>query len=242
MNIQQCLDRLANGELANTTFVCDDQIADTKVPYIISLLNEALLRLYSRFILKLDTVFVEMNEVRTRYELTKDHVYTKDINDIYDPKHFPCVKDYNKYIFESLDHPFTEDIIKILSVTRDDGFEYPLNDSTKMYSVFTPEFNVVQVPLPIPNAVISVEYQAKHPIITEDNLDMELELPEAFYGALFAYIAHSAYSSLQSENALAQAQKYYSTYMALLDELVTFDIGNTSYSQTNTKFYNNGWC
>ena len=241
MNIQQCLDRLANGELVNTTFVCDDQISDTKVPFIISLINEALLRLYSRFILKEDYALIELNELRTTYYLDSSHAYDLSVEKI--PKSSKvCLENYDKYIFASKDRPFTNNVIKILRVCDSSGNELPLNNSSNPLSVFTPTYNSIQIANLDIDGALAVTYQAKHPEVTIDNLEMNLELPESFYGAFFAYIANLAYSSLQTELAMASAQKYFSIYTALLDELVTYDLGNSSYSQTNTKFYKNGWC
>lgn len=240
MNLQQCLDRLAVGELANTTFVDSGKILKEKESFIISLINEALLRLYSRFVLKEDYVLIALNELTTDYVLTKEHVYSLD--EVPPISSQVCLEDYNKYIIQTKEHPFKEDIIRIIRVNSPQGITVPLNDPSNPRSVFTPSYNVVQVPLLNRDSELAISYQAKHPILTEQDLQKELELSDPFFGALFAYIAYSAYSSLQSQMATATAQKYFSTYQALLDELVTFDIASNSYSQTNTKFYTNGWC
>ena len=239
MTLQECLTKLAYGELSNLwgTSTISGEIPEDKKPLVINAINEALLRLYSRFALKENAVYVELNEHTTRYELSTKHLID-DPNESGDDS----IEECDKYLWDTPEYPFTDNIIKILDVYTTDGFRVKLNNPTSIISVYTPSFNILQVPYPKKGVVLSVSYQAKHAELSLDNLDQEIELPESLWGALTAYVAYLIHSNINTEVAIANAQKYLSIYTSIIDDVVTTDSINVTYSANNVKFFNRGWC
>ena len=240
MKVQDCINHLAVGELSNIGWLnLDSQTEfDTEdIKKIIALMNEALTRLYTKFILKTGALFVELQENKTEYILTKEH-----ISNGYDCPDHLGMPDYNKYIRPMSGKPFEDDIIKILTVTLSSGINLPLNNSSNPVSVYTPSFNVLQVPLPFSHGVLAVTYQANHFKLNEKELNKEMELPESLYGALYAYVAYLAYSNINTQEAVQNSQKYFALYTDIINDNVLMDTVNQSNSQTNVKFQMNGWC
>ena len=136
-------------------------------------------------------------------------------------------------------------IIKILSIRSSLGNKVKLNDGGReCCSVFTPVYKGIQVCHPMEGITLAVNYQAKHPTLSVD-IDLNkqyIELPETLYGALNNYVAYYIHSNMNTETAIANAQKYLTMFNSLVDEAVSSDIVNSSYSQTNTKFFERGWC
>lgn len=237
MNVQDCLNRLALAELNNSVYSIDGVITETQKKTVIAFMNEALYRLYARFLLSEQNVFIECRENITKYYLTKEHLMSptdfidcslEEIND--------------KYLYDSPEDPFSGNVLKILDVIGSDGYRYPLNNPTATFSLFTPAYNVLQVPQPSCGEVLSVSFQARHEELSADRLDQEVKLPEALLGAFYAYVAYIAYTALQTEISMASAQKYYAQYKALVDEVYATDAVNDSISCSNVRFYKNGWC
>ena len=239
MNVQECIDHLAASELSNSGWM--DLSAGTfeeqRIPQLLVLMNEALQKLYTRFLLKESALFVELQENKTEYILSKDH-----ITQGFDCEKHPGMPDYNRYIRPMSGKPFENDIIKILSVTLPNGIQLPLNNPSEQFSVYTPSYNVLQVPLPYAHGVVAVAYQANHFKLDEENLDRELELPESLYGAFFAYVAYLVYGNINTSESVQNSQKYYAMFNELLNDNLLSDAYSQSTVQTNVKFQMNGWC
>lgn len=240
MKLCDYLVQLSYAELGNLRVGKDgtgNGIKPEKIPYVVNCINEALLRLYSRFVLKTNSVMIECNEVRTRYHLNSKHSW---LNATEEDKANPEFCD--KYIVDDPEHPFTNDIIKILNVTSSEGITVPLNNHVSPISVFTPVFDVLEVPLAVPGVVLTVVYQAKHIHLDfGKNPEQELNVPESLLGALSSYVAYLVYSNMNTQEAVANAQKYLANYQAIIQENIDMDLVHASYSQDNTKFRMNGW-
>lgn len=239
MNVQECLNRLALVELNNTVYATSGTVVEMQKPVLIAFMNEALTHLYSKFLLKEESVFLECRENITKYVLTKEHLMTECVP-------IECGCDPNalndKYLFDTPESPFSGNIIKVLDVIGADGFRFALNNYTDPMSLYTPAFNVLQVPYPSCGEVLSILYQAKHERLSVNTLEQLIELPEVLNGAFFAYVAHLAYLALQSEISVATSQKFFAKYSQCIDEVVASDAINNSVSCLNIKFKKNGWC
>lgn len=202
---------------------------------IIGYLNEALIRLHSRFILKESEVLIKMFPHITNY-----HLLTKYAQSFEEPE----AEGY-AYIMDLMGEPFVEDVIKILEVWNTNSFKYPLNDPEDRWSLYTPQANLLQVPYPIGDATLSVVYQAAHPIIIVGDPDNEItgsfEIPDVLYGALRAYIAYKVFSHMNTQESTAKGQEHLVTYERICAEVVDRDLVNTSISSTNTKFEKRGF-
>lgn len=241
MILKEYLTKLAYGTLSNLwgNSTIKGEIPEDKIPLVINAINEGLLRLYTLFPLKENGLYLELNEHTTIYELTSEHIIPEGTEDSDLDSEDNC----DKYIWDFKEHPFTDDIIKILNVYTTDGFPVKLNNPSSCISIYTPTFNTLQIPNPVKGITLSIAYQAKHPILyVEDLENQEIELTPVLIGALDAYVAYIIHSNINTETAIANAQKYYTLYQTIINEILNTDAVNSSYSQNNTKFFERGWC
>lgn len=228
---------LSQQELSNTAIGGDGAgvIREQDRGKIVGYANEALLRLHSRFILKQGEVLVKMFEHITQYHLTKKYAQSQQE---------PEAEGFF-YIQDLTGEPFEEDVIKILEVWGSGGFQYPLNDPEDRWSLYTPKFNLLQVPYPVVGNALSVVYQAKHHELKVDAGDDELgsivDIPDVLYGALTAFIAYKAFSHMNTQESTAKSQEHLATYEAICAEAIDRDLVNTSISSTNTSFEKRGF-
>ena len=71
MNLSQYLTELSYKELSNLSLADSGSgtIKPEKIPFIVSCINEALLRLYTRFVLKDKTLVIELRDYLGEYHL-----------------------------------------------------------------------------------------------------------------------------------------------------------------------------
>ncbi len=235
MNLKEYLERLSWGELSNV-YIGNGGVGSIpldKIDRVVYFINEGLKRLYTRFALKKSCLFLELNEYRTQYHLSNLHAYEGPNADN---------EDCELYIRDTPENPYENDLIKIMDVYDSMGNHLPLNDHANSKSVFTPQYNILQVPFPDEGLALSIVYQASHPLLDwNKNPEQEVELPEVLMGALTAYVAYLHYSNMNTQEAVANAQKYLTQYNSILNEVVETDVVNTSYSQTNVKFNERGF-
>lgn len=128
-----------------------------------------------------------------------------------------------------------------MSVRNSCGVSLPINDQESPSSVFTPQNNVLQVPHPIPGQALSLEYQAKHPILFHSEVEVEIELPEILHSALRYYIAAKIYMHMNTQENTMKGQEHMLTYENACQNVIDNDLANSSYSFTNTRFHKKGW-
>lgn len=239
MKLNEFLKKLSYAELSNLDIGNSGKgsIPTEDIPTVVGYINDGLLRLYSRFVLKTNSLILECNEYRTRYHLSSKHSWLNAEEDDYDDPEFS-----DKYIRDDPEHPFCDDIIKILTVYSSFNKPLPLNDHGNPQSVFTPVFDILELQHTMPNLALSVVYQAKHPVLDfEVDPEQEINLPDFLFSALSAYVAYLYYGNLNTQEAIANSQKYYSQYNQLIAEAIEQDLVSSSYSETNTKFHKRGW-
>lgn len=236
MNLETLYCELAYGELSNLSMATAvvGEIAEAQKPKIVIAANEALLRLYTRFILKENDVIVEMVEGTTFYHLRKKYAEQS-----YDPSSgvYPYIRDLSREKFE-------EDVLKVLTVFDNKGNRRALNDATAYRSLYVPQANVIQNPNPLPGEVLSIGYQAMHPKLVCNSIepvDYTIELPDVLLGAFRAYIAYKIYTNMNTAESTAKADEHMSIYENICAEVKDTDMVNSSLSNTNIRFNLNGW-
>lgn len=192
--------------------------------------NEALLRLYSRFLLREKDVMIQMVDGITNYHLLKRFAQFTD----------PQVEEY-PYIYDMALEPFEEDVIKVLAVYNSDGFQLPLNDNEAPWSLFTPQATVLQVPNPEPNKALAVLYQARHPELEADKIEQPIELPYVLHGAFYNYIGYQIYTDIGTAESLSKAMLLLQNYNTICDDAVANDTVQTSIATSNSRFEKRGW-
>ena len=224
---------LALSVLNNTSVLTDDKkdIEPDKKEYILEFINEGLTRLHSRFPLKTNNVFVEMREGRTEYPLLARYSFMG-----FDP----ALAQY-PFIMDSASNPFKEDVIKILMVYDSEGQRRGLNDNHNPHGLFTPRPDTLQCIRPRHCEVLTVTYQAKHPTVTVDGENQEIDLPDTLLPALKYWVAYSYYTGLNTTESTSKAAEYLQMYESICGEVKDYDLGSSSESSTNTLFERRGW-
>lgn len=226
---------LSYGELSNLAISGNGSgsIVTANQPQVINYINEALLRLYSRFVLAEDELLLQLDDGITIYHLTPP----------YSQQYVPKVGEFSqpvRYIYDLPEKPFQDDLIKVMEVRDSYGRKIKLNDEGSRYSVFTPRVKTLQVTAPRCGEALSVVYQKRHPQILVD-LQEQIWCPDVLLSALTAYIAYKVNSHMNSPDSNAKAQEFMATYEALCVEVIDRDLVNSSISQTNTRFTAGGW-
>lgn len=201
---------------------------------VVSYLNEALTRIYTRFILETDTVFIDCDEGITNYVLTKEHTLSNAIKLEEPPKEV--------YILDSIENPFKDNVIKILDAFDAYTNPMPLNDPLDPNSVFVINYNTLQVPSTYKDKGISILYQANHlPLDYEKRPDQEIKIPPFLTGALTAYVAFLWYSDINTAEAVQNAMKYQQIYEAICQEVIQQDLSQTTYATVGNKLHKRGF-
>lgn len=195
---------------------------------IIEYINSGLLELFNKYQLKVDYIYLELQEGKTRYELTSEH----DMANWHEPAR-------EMYIWKDSIESFKDDLVKVLLIRDSYGYEIPLNDPNEVISVYTPEYNVLEVSAHLPAQVITVDYQAKHPVVSSD--DDEIRLPDSLYDVLAYYVAMQACSNMNGESSIANATKYAQLYNNAIENFDTLGTFEPKHTATTKKFYMRGW-
>lgn len=235
MLLEELLAELSYSELSNLSMALEGNgtVREQDRPKVITALNDALLKLYSRFILKRNEVLIQMYPHITNYHLLKKYALSQQE---------PEAEGFF-YIRDLTGEPFAEDVIKILEVRNSLYQTLPLNDPDAYNSCFTPQGDVLQVPEPMSGVVLSLIYQARHAKIDRDANPMETEivLPQVLHGAMRSYVAYSIFTNMNTQEATAKAQEHLGNYEAACLEAIDKDLVNSSMSSTNVKFDKRGF-
>lgn len=232
MNVTELFQRLSYGELSNLAIGGEGSgtIPDASKPKLISYLNTALLRLYSKFVLKETYLFLQSYENITHYNLSKKHAQTS-----------AAVTGIVRYILDTTERPFMDDVIKVTSVHRENGCELALNDVNAEYSLFTPQPLVLQIPKPIATDMITVLYQARHVPIGSTDLTAVIDLPSVLEEALQLFMAHQIFFHMNGQDNGIKAAGYLKNYEMACQQVTDRDLVNSSVSTTENKFRQRGF-
>ena len=233
MRIAELFKRLAYGQLSNLSMNNGDgTLQEAKHPQIIQYTNEALLQLFSRFLLKEKQLIIEQVAHITNYHLKRRYAEGSGSDE-----------DYH-YIKDLPDDPFREDVIRVLAVYSEMG-QCILNDQTQPRSLFTPQPAVLQVPDPEEGRPLSVLYQARHHVL-DDRIgkaipDQEIDIPFFLEGALQNYIGYLVYSHMNGQENIIKSQEYLAAYEATCLNVEQRDLVNQSFHTSHTKLEQRGF-
>jgi hypothetical protein len=234
MLLNDLFSMLAYGELSNHHMAQVEvgTIDESKQPQVVYFCNEGLKRLYTKYTLKEKDCIIELVEGLTFYHLRPEFSASG-----YDP----TVADF-AYIRDLSSDRFMGDVLKVTSVHNSWGRERPLNVNNNIWSVNTPSIRLIQVNNPQFNEVLSVAYQASHPLLElKEGGHKYIELPDSLHGALTAFIASSVYSNMNTAEAQAIGQGHMVRFDTICNEIVETDVLNQSISEDNTRFKLRGW-
>jgi hypothetical protein len=236
MNLLELFRRLSYGEFSNLKLGASGvgTIVEDDHPKLVNHINEALLRLHSRFLLRENMLFLQMQEHLTYYYLLKRYARSQ----LTDP---PCPETPHLYIMDNVNEPFQEDVIKVLQVIDQDGCVLPLNDAENTYSLYTPQPNLLQIPAPVEDRALAITYQARHPLLAHGDLCQEIDLPFVLEGALQAYVAAKIFRHMNGQENNAQSAEHMAMYESVCTEVEEMDLVSQTNFQTPVKFDRRGW-
>lgn len=233
MFLSEIFDTLTYGELAQLSLGSPEygKVTPANYPKLITNINSGLIELYKRFSLSTKDVNIDLYE----------HINAYTLNTEFLESNAESTQPY-KYLSDSSFKPFTNDILLIEAVFNEAGDEYPINESEEEYSVFTPAYNVIQVPFAQTGNTISATYRAapeKIPTIIDDPATTQVPLPDTFLECIVAYVVSKIHASGPAgENN--QAGMYWNKFVTACELIKTEGLVQTD-NALNRKLDTAGW-
>jgi len=188
------LSGLAIGNLIPDEF--DNQPDPHQYEQVVSHINLGLKEIYKRFFLRSREIDIQQHEEITTYKLHSTYAQSNTGSPILIAE---------RYILDTAELPFQDDILKVEEVYDEEGTKLPMNDTSEEYSVYTPAYNLVQIPFPNDENIFSVQYRACHPKIpitlSTDPDTIEVELPNSLHIALLQYVGYRAHLRTNQEKS-----------------------------------------
>lgn len=229
MQLSTIFDLLKYGELKQLEI--SEDIDTTHSTEVLTHINLAMLNLYGKFPLSDKEIVVQTSMTKIIYELIPENTITNNPS--------------NGFIIDTLEDPFTGDILRINSVFNHEGTEYSINDEHKVNSIFLPSYNSIQVPFADEVQRIYIIYRAKPKEIIIENgqvsSDVEVSLPEVLLEPLLKYVASRAHSTRTGDSALQESSILMKQYELMCNNIETKNILNNSINTANVKVEINGW-
>ena len=234
MKISKLLSDLAYGELANLAVLNEtgNSIDAKDIPKVLLGINDGLVDLHTKFNLNMKDVILQTQKHITFYYLLPQFAQSNTQT---------STEPY-QYIMDLEGEPFQDDVLRIMQVYDHSGCELPLNDSTKINSVFTTQTKLLQIPNAKDDEFVTVLYRAGHvPIEAGDIATGSINVPEVLQSALRCYVAYHMYGMLGTETAIFQSSTYKSKYDEKCAQVVFTDAVNNSLAPTDIKFAQRGF-
>lgn len=202
--------------------------------------------LYTRFNLKQGELILQLSPSRIVYPLESKYAVNGKFT--VEPV---------RWILDTVDAPFRDDIIKIEQVFTDKDFEMSINNESDCYSCATPRMDSIRVPADIvqsgPNLpeqlktdTLRLKYRANHPNILPRvgyfNPDtVQLELPHTHLQALLYFIASRVHNPIGMANEFNSANNYAAKFEAECQNL-GFEGVEIDDTRSNQRARRAGWC
>jgi hypothetical protein len=160
----------------------ESEVDPTRYEQLMTAINLALKEIYKRFFLSSKEIYIQQHSEIAIYVLDSKYAQS-NVASPEDPK----------YIMDTVDIPFEDDILKIEEVYDEGGNKLPINDITEDLSVYTPNYKSIQVPYPDDANTMAVQYRACHPQVVYtrgmDPSKVEIWLPNSLHEAFLYYVA-----------------------------------------------------
>lgn len=231
MKLEDLFTRLSLGALSGLAIGGEGSgtIPEQSHGKLVFIINEGLVMLFSKYNLLEKEVIIQTKVPFTHYYLRKEFAQS-------DETQVPF-----KYIRDSSNNRFKGDVVKILQVIDEYGNELRLNDEEDSYSVFTPQYDCLQITANQAGEYYSVMYQARHPVLCKEDLCVDILIPYMMEKVLTDYVASSVFGQMNGPEHTAKSQEYLMMYSAVLAEIDAKDIAVTSRSATNVKLEQRGF-
>ena len=240
ITLDELFQDLSYGELQMHKLGGYEPREDTSQPHpenyakVISHINLGLKKLHSEFLLSVKEMYVDLSEEIETYVLTPAYAASNTDS---------AVAIEGRYIADTAEQPFLNDIIKIEEIYDEGGNLLPLNDFTDDESLYTPQYNSVQVPWPNNYNTIAVQYRAAHPKIEftplMDLTAVEMHVPLQLQMALYYFVASRVFAS-QNSDGQNLGNSFYNKFLGEIADVRRQGL-YTHAETTNPKFDEGGW-
>lgn len=202
-------------------------------PILIDHINLALTNMHTRLALSEREVTIQLYEELSFYRLDSKYAQSNG-SSVEDPK----------YIVDTVERPFQDNVLRIERVTDELGTELAINDETSEGSVYLVDYKTLQVSTPSDEITYFIAFRANHPTLdrcTATPQDIEVCIPEYCLEPLMFYVASRLYgrsgSEVQKANSLELMQRYEFAILELERRSVLSNLPN----KINHKLGDRGW-
>lgn len=235
--LQELFQDLQYGELSQFTITGDIDEPMTGItaqdyPAIVSHLNKALTALHTRLPLRDREVTVQLNDALAFYKLSSEYALTNTGS-----------TEPIKYIIDSEERPFIDDVLGVTAIYDELGCEIPLNDENNCNSYWLNDHRTLQVVYPSSDNAIFVTYRANHPKIepTDDPTTTEIDIPDFCIEPVLFYIASRMYARSNDAGAVSRSLEMMQKYEAYCQEIERRNVLNNYNNNTNLKLEERGF-
>lgn len=235
--LQELFEDLQYGELAQFSVSGDIDNPMTGIraqdfPALISHLNKALTAIHTRLPLRDRELTLQQYEVLSFYKLSSEYAVSN--TESTEPV---------KYIIDTPERPFIDDVLGITGVYDETGCRIPLNDDNDCNSYWLNNYRTLQIPEPADDNTVFITYRANHPKI-EPDADIsvtEIDIPDYCIEPVLAYVAHRMYARSNDAGATARSIEMVQKYEALCQEIERRNLLNNYNNNTNLKLEQRGF-
>lgn len=221
---------LSQGELSQFSTGTDDcgEISTKSYPKIITHINLGLNKLHTLLPLRLEQLMLQCDPFTHDYLL--ESAFARSNNP-------------NGFILDSTGRPFTDNLLMVDEVITESGEPRPINKVNSPESVFTPTYNLLQVP----NAKLerlAVMYRASHRAIPHSKkLDLTtimLEIPNTLIEPLLSYVHARMLMAQGSAEGIQEGLLLMQKFNQSIDDIKYTGLIQQDDYYTDT-FRSNGW-
>lgn len=236
MNLRQVFNALEHLHFAGLAIVNDGAgIADIDKPVVLTAINQVLTDLYSRFNFKCSEVIVRLIDGQTEYLIHSDYADSNQLS-----------TEPVRWVVDSIDNPFLDDIQHIVSVTSSTEECLPMNKSVYCNSIYTPSFNLLQVSDETVKEAdaLSVIYKA-NPVLIPVNttLDVDtitLDIPQNIFNVLILGVCMHVYAVKGGKEGYAKSLNYSAQYEREINRIELLGMYN-ELPESGLNFQSEGW-
>lgn len=243
IKMQEVIDLLTDCELGNLVYVDADtkKINQDTLPKLIRSINNGVLDLHKRFMLKEGSITIDLDPAIHRYYLRA--MYQLDNGK---PK-----AGLVQYIRAGDDKLSPQAILKVERVLDHNGVELEINEIGSHYGVMTPAVDILQVPdkvlveCKVPYLELKFRMAPKKPVVCLDDMEewccLDVDIPYTHLQALIWYVASRSHTSIGfAENTTNESNNYSNKYEM---ECANLDSQNYRVDQQgqNDRLVRGGW-
>lgn len=244
MTLKEIFDQLSYGELSQISMGGSGNTGINKSNWerVLASVNLGLTELHKRFLLREGRIDILLQTGKTTYMMDKKYA-------VANRESVGVVK----YLQDSFEEPFQNDLLKIERVYDELGNELGLNqggdqDSLLRTSCRTPSYNTLVLPPELKGSKVTVVYRANHPIILKEQgffalQDVEVALPYSHLEALLLYVASRIMNPIGvsgSQGQFHEGNNYSAKFEAACQMLESTNL-RIDQSEHNTRLERNGW-